>query len=224
MKRNNKKGMNRLADKIRDMRLSRGWTQEDLSKRSGINRVTLASIETGKIKNPSTEIFLKTARAFGIVPEELYKAAGYISDYNVPSDRNLTLNEILNFVRNSLPIEYPVYSLKLFADFGMDIPAEVEPIIRMYRPRSSQISGRITGFVVDSDYMKPLITATDIIILENDADIKDGDIIASVIDGKTQIGRFSISSDKFVLENDSGHFLFDSNQEIIKVIRVNKLL
>lgn len=71
---------NGLGQKIKELRAQRDWTQNELWRHSGIGRTTLASIETGKVANPSAPTFLKLARAFNIRPEELYEAAGYIRE------------------------------------------------------------------------------------------------------------------------------------------------
>jgi transcriptional regulator with XRE-family HTH domain len=218
------KGLNLLASKIKELRISKNWTQQDLSKRSGINRVTLASIETGKIKNPSAEIFLKLARVFGVSQDELYKAAGYINEYKSTSERKLSLEKILAIARDTLPIEYPQYPLELFAKYGMDIPDDIEPIIYMYRPRTGKKTGKNVGFVVDREFLKPVIMPTDIVILETNTDIKAGDVVVCVIGNQVQIGKLIKSSGKYILENDFGRFPIPSNTTPVRAKRVHKLL
>jgi putative transcriptional regulator len=221
---NIKKVANSLAKKIKELRASKGWTQEDLSKRSGINRVTLASIETNKIKNPSTEIFLKLARAFGIVPEELYMAAGYITDYKSPYDHKFTLEEILDLARAFVPIAIPVYNLNLFARCGMDISVQIEPLGHMLRPRSATVIGKNIGFLVDRDFMSPMISVNDSVIFDSNADINSGDIVACVIDGQSQIGKLQKTSGKLVLENNFGRFPLNPQINLARVIVATKNL
>ncbi len=215
---------NGLSSKIKELRLSRKWTQEYLSKMSGVNRVTLASIETGKIKNPSTEIFLKVARTFNILPEELYKAAGYIKDYRSAYEHKLTLEEILDLAKSSLPITIPVYTLELFAQYGMDVPSHIEPLTHILRPRSATVTGKNIGFVVTENFMEPMISLNDTIILDSNADINSGDIIACVSDGKPHIGKLRKSGNKLFLENNCGTFRLESRNTFVRVIVVIKLL
>jgi transcriptional regulator with XRE-family HTH domain len=215
---------NGLASKIKELRISRKWTQEYLSKMSGVNRVTLASIETGKIRNPSTEIFLKLARTFNILPEELYKAAGYIKDYQSAYEHKLTLGELLDLARSSLPITIPVYNLDLFAQYGLDIPGHIEPRTQILRPRSATVTGKNIGFVVTQNFMEPMISLNDTIILDSNADISSGNIIACVIDKKPLVGKLHKSGVKLFLENNYGSFKLTNRDIYVRVIVVIKLL
>jgi putative transcriptional regulator len=61
----------RLANRLRDAREAKGWTQADLAERIGVSRKTINTIENG-IFVPSTLIALKLARAFGRSVEQLF--------------------------------------------------------------------------------------------------------------------------------------------------------
>jgi transcriptional regulator with XRE-family HTH domain len=84
-----------LALKIIELRKERGWTQNELAKRSGIDRGAIASMETGKAKKPTTANLLKLAETFAIHPEELYVAAGYIKEARTTYNYNETPEQIL---------------------------------------------------------------------------------------------------------------------------------
>lgn len=56
-----------LAEKIKELRAARGWTQLELAKRSGLDRGYIANLEGSKsIKRPSADAFIKLASAFNI--------------------------------------------------------------------------------------------------------------------------------------------------------------
>jgi putative transcriptional regulator len=61
----------RLANRLREARETRGWTQADLAARIGVSRKTINTIENG-VFVPSTIIALRLARAFGRRVEELF--------------------------------------------------------------------------------------------------------------------------------------------------------
>ena len=59
-----------LALKI--ARVKRGWTQEKLSKESGVSRTTICNIEKNGIKNTPVHILEKLAATFGLKVSELF--------------------------------------------------------------------------------------------------------------------------------------------------------
>ena len=99
----------RLGEKIKTLREERGWTQNELSRRATIARTNLASIETGKVKNPSTNTLLRLARAFGIRPEELYEAAGYIKNAKAAYQYKESPQEAIDRLKLALPKPVPFY-------------------------------------------------------------------------------------------------------------------
>lgn len=64
-----------LADTIRDLRKIRGWSQKDLSERSGVNESTIQSYENGNC-NPSLHKLAALAQAFDAKPSGLLEGAG----------------------------------------------------------------------------------------------------------------------------------------------------
>jgi len=70
----------KLANKLKELREERGWSQQELAKHSGIDRSTIAYLETDRIASPSAETFIKLAQAFNIHINELFIAAGYLKE------------------------------------------------------------------------------------------------------------------------------------------------
>ncbi len=60
-----------LGQRIRELRKSKGLTQERLAELVGIGPANISYIETGKFA-PSIENFEKIAQALGVQPVELY--------------------------------------------------------------------------------------------------------------------------------------------------------
>ncbi|MFD2172093.1 helix-turn-helix transcriptional regulator [Tumebacillus lipolyticus] len=56
---------------IKEMRIERGWTQEELSERVGVSRQTIISLEAGKYK-ASLVLAHKLAQAFDCAIENLF--------------------------------------------------------------------------------------------------------------------------------------------------------
>ena len=60
-----------LGMRIVYLRKQRGWTQEELSFQSGINKNYIGDMENGR-RNPSLEIIERLAIAFGISISDLF--------------------------------------------------------------------------------------------------------------------------------------------------------
>lgn len=60
-----------LANRIRDARQAKGWTQAELAARMGVSRKTVNTVENG-VFIPSTIVSLKFARALGEAVETLF--------------------------------------------------------------------------------------------------------------------------------------------------------
>jgi transcriptional regulator with XRE-family HTH domain len=55
-----------LGARLRHAREGRGWSQEELSRRSGVRRALLSELETGKKSNPSANVLLALARVLHV--------------------------------------------------------------------------------------------------------------------------------------------------------------
>ncbi len=56
---------------MRDLRNEKGWTQEQLVERTGLDRAYLSEVENGH-RNPSLGTIAKIASAFGIEIADLF--------------------------------------------------------------------------------------------------------------------------------------------------------
>lgn len=61
-----------MGYKIREKRESLKMTQEELAKKSGVGRVTIALLETGATKNASSKTLLLIAQALGTTIDDLF--------------------------------------------------------------------------------------------------------------------------------------------------------
>ena len=57
--------MNRINNKLKILRVTNNLSQEELSKRSGVNRQTISLIENNKLDNIESKTMLKLAVALG---------------------------------------------------------------------------------------------------------------------------------------------------------------
>lgn len=62
-----------IATTIRNARLAKGWTQDELAAKSGLNRVRITELENGRIKNPTIATLLAVANALKIGISEFFQ-------------------------------------------------------------------------------------------------------------------------------------------------------
>jgi len=60
-----------MEQRIKELRASFGWTQEQLAEKLGVSRQTIISIENGRY-NPSLELAYKIAKSFQLSIEEVF--------------------------------------------------------------------------------------------------------------------------------------------------------
>lgn len=62
--------------KIKDARRAKGLTQKELAERSGVSRVTINALETGKLTNTKTDTLRSIAKALGLTLDEIFFGEG----------------------------------------------------------------------------------------------------------------------------------------------------
>lgn len=61
---------------IRELREKKGWSQSELSRRSGVKQGVLSYIENGKTKHPRIDTLAAIAAALGTTVEKLVRKVG----------------------------------------------------------------------------------------------------------------------------------------------------
>lgn len=69
----NKQGNNQLGKKIKELRLKKNLSQDELARKADVPYTTLTKIEVGIIKKPSVFVVAKIAKALGVNIDELIK-------------------------------------------------------------------------------------------------------------------------------------------------------
>ncbi len=64
--------MTRLQNQLREIRLQRGWTQEELAGMAGVTRQTIIAIEKSKFV-PSVKLALEISAILGVPLEEIFR-------------------------------------------------------------------------------------------------------------------------------------------------------
>ena len=92
-----------LANRLKELRRALAWTQQDLSRASGLTRSYISRLEMGDIALPSSEKLRALAQALGTAPDDLLQAAGYIDSPSEASD----LPEIKVYLRRKYAMQDP---------------------------------------------------------------------------------------------------------------------
>jgi transcriptional regulator with XRE-family HTH domain len=199
--------------KIKEMREAKGWTQEELAQRSGLSRPHIAKIEAGGLKESYKSTVNKLARAFNLTPSELDRIIS-----GVIQQRPETPEDLWERLRLASPVSVPVYE-----DFGLHAPGGQDLVEYVYRARTKMPkSANIEGFIVHGKCLEPEISDGNVVIVDRDAAMDPGDIIACIVDGRLHIGRLRQIAGELWLENNDGRYPFKDCHPVAKVIETIK--
>ena len=209
-----------LADKLKELRKQRGWTQLDVAKASGLRRSYISYLENpDHPARPSAKAMLGLAKAFNIKVDELHEAAGYVRKTRATYVRPETPDEILERLKRVTPISIPVYT-----DFPYVPGDTIQPIDYVYRARPRSTGKNMEGYIVQEKHFEPLALNGDIIIIDKDADINSGDLIACLIDNQFCVARLKKIEGELWLENNVGRVKFQDCEVALPVIEIRRRL
>lgn len=57
---------------LREARLHRNWTQEELAARSGVEQATISNLETGRVQSPTWDTVSRLCKALRVKPEDVF--------------------------------------------------------------------------------------------------------------------------------------------------------
>lgn len=66
------KGGEQMKNRLKELRIERGISQEELAELCGISRATLSKIENNEEVNVNTRTIAKLADAFNVNPSEIF--------------------------------------------------------------------------------------------------------------------------------------------------------
>ncbi len=59
-------------NRLREIRMERGMSQEELAEKAGMSRTTISKIENDEEANVNTRTVAKIAEVFGVNPSEIF--------------------------------------------------------------------------------------------------------------------------------------------------------
>lgn len=191
-------------------------TQAELARRSGLSRGHIARIETGGYKGTQQLTFECLAKGLGLSLNEL---SSKVRGTTILETRKETPEEILDRLKLIQPVSIPVYT-----DFPFHAGEPVEAVEYMYRARTRATRMTIEAYIVHGKCLEPIIRNQDIIIVDREAAMDNGDIVAALVSGELHIGHLRKIADELYLENNDGRIKFDECQVAAPVIEVVRRL
>lgn len=171
-------------------------TQGELSRQSGVSRGHLSRIEIGSYKSCNFETLEKLAKGLNISLSSL----SHIMKGRESVIHQETSEELLDRLRLAHPVGIPVYT-----EFPFRAGESAEPTIYVYRDKKLAKTS-LEGYLLrDSKLlMDPEIKDGDVIIVDREGEINNGNIVACLVDGELRLGKLRKISGDLWLENNKG--------------------
>lgn len=196
---------NKLGEMLKKAREDKKLTKSELARIAGVSRTYIYLIEKGERNDKiSTNMIIKLANALELSAQPFMEAMGaqYEEKNKLPQ-----------------PISIPVYT-----DFPFHAGNPTQPIDHIYRTSVKYAPKNIEGYIVHGTCLLPVIQDGDIIIVDRDGQIDNGDIIACLMDEQLHIGRLRRIAGDLWLENNNTRYPFNECQVIAPVIEVIRRL
>ena len=190
--------MENMYNRIKKLRLQRGWSQEELAKKIGYaDKTSIAKIEAGKVDLPQSKI-IAFSNVFFVTPS--YLMDGNNSLPNSTKRKGIPIN-VLGRVAAGIPIE------------------SVEEIIDTEEiTEELAATGDFFGLQIKGDSMEPRITEGDVVIVRQQEDAESGETVIVLINGEdATCKRLKKYSDGIMLLSNNPKYepMVFSKQEII---------
>lgn len=146
-----------VGDYIKELRLSRGYSQEQLGKLLGVQRAAVQKWECGAVQNLKRETIKKLSDIFGVPASSFVDSEHNESGVQIP---------VLGYVRAGIPM------------------TAVENIIDYEEISQEQArTGEFFGLIIKGDSMEPRMTDGDVVIVRKQETVDNGDIAVVLVNG-----------------------------------------
>lgn len=164
-----------MGERIKELRLSKGLTQEELGKIIGVQKAAIQKYESGLVKNLKRSTIQILANLFEVPPS-------YIMGLE-----DKEINHIHEF-----PNIYPITSKKsvpLLGTIAAGIPTLAEEQAEYLVANEFDIEAHFALKIKGDSMINARINDGDIVFIRQQPDIEDGEIAAVLIDGEATLKR-----------------------------------
>ncbi|MDA8189579.1 MAG: helix-turn-helix domain-containing protein [Dehalococcoidales bacterium] len=181
-----------FGEAMREERERRGWSKNELARRSGLDPSYIYRLETGRVVSPSIETVRRVADALGLTPRDLL--GPQMPSTVPPSAPRFGPVVLVPLVNISLAAGQTIYGE---TRESVPVPAELVP-------GRTLVAARITG-----ECMEPEIKPGDTAIVDVSARApRIGDLVAVLMeDGSMNVKRFDRDrSGPVLIDNKGGQY------------------
>ena len=159
--------MKTYSQRIKELRKTRGWSQQVLADKLDVNKVTVSQYERG-IRKPDINVVTALCDIFNVS-----------SDYLLGND-DVTVRYLREEDLKQLD---GAQRVPVFGRVAAGIPIEAITDILDYEEVIGATPGEYFGLVVKGDSMSPRIMEGDVLIVHSQPDAETGDIVIAQING-----------------------------------------
>lgn len=147
-----------VGDYIKDLRVSRGYSQEQLGKLVGVQRAAVQKWECGAVQNLKRETMKRLSEVFNV------PASSFVDDEQ-PLSKGVLI-PVLGYVRAGVPIE------------------AVEEILDYEEISQEQArTGEFFALKIKGDSMEPKISEGDVVIVRKQSTVENGELAVVLVNG-----------------------------------------
>ena len=198
-----------MADRIKERRLSMGYTQEELAEKIGLQKSAIAKYVNGRVENIKRSVIAKMSEVLECSPSYLMGWDNNVHPIDNPSKekkKGVTIR-VLGRVAAGIPIE------------AIEECIDTEEITE-----DMAATGEFFGLKIHGDSMEPKFSEGDVVIVRRQDDAESGDIVIATVNGdEATCKRLRKYRDgiELVSSNPSYEPMFFSNSDIIqKPVRI----
>lgn len=155
-----------MGERIKFLRTSKGWTQEELGEKVGMQKSAIAKYEKGNVENMKRSVIKKMSELFEVSPSYL-----------------MALDELENISHIKEVVNIPVIGTIACGD-----PITAEQNVEYYKKRSvvDLPSGEVYYLKAKGDSMEPKIPDQSLVLCRYQNDVESGEIAAVLVNGDTE--------------------------------------
>ncbi len=189
-------------------------TQSELAEKSGLDRGHIARIETGDYKTVQQDTFQKLAKGLSMTVGQLTAEIEGKTTHHPPVDALEPLRRL----------QMDLQSVPIYSDFPFHAGDSVEVFEYYYLSRAKGAPKNLEGYMVHGTCLDPDIKDGDMIIVDREGAIGNGDIIACLVNEELHLARLRKVADELWLENRHGKIKFTDCIMAAPVVRIERKL
>lgn len=166
-----------FKERIKELRIAKKWTQQEVADRLGVNKQTISQYERG-VREPQIETLEAIADIFNV-------SLNYLVGKDNLTVRLINNSEyaIIEEYRNSSNVKSR--KIPVLGNVAAGIPIEAVENIIDYEEITEEMarSGDFFGLQIHGDSMEPRMKEGDIVIVRKQEDAESGEVVIAMVNG-----------------------------------------